>query len=44
MTQIDNLWPIKQELRGGTSYASVNDAAQNGLQFWLPVWPFQGFQ
>lgn len=44
MTQIHNLWPIKQELPGGTSYAFVNDAAQSGLQFWLPVWPFQGFQ
>ena len=44
MTQIHNLWPIKQELPGGTSYAFVNDAAQSGLQFWLPVWLFQGFQ
>lgn len=44
MTQIHNLWPIKQQLPGATSYAFVNDAAQSGLQFWLPVWPFQGFQ
>ena len=44
MTQIHNLCPLKQELPGGKSYAFVYDAAQSGLQFWLPVWPFQGFQ